>query len=587
MPRIPITDLGGSLNQGKAPSELLPGEFTVLKNFYQFGSKLRRRGGMRRVTDSAFTERITGLVSYRPEILPPGGVDMMVAGLTRWGRLKGNSIALIPNQTGFVIPTSTKRWSMFQYKNICYGIRSGIGLVRSDGTYVGPAGIAAPTAAPVIADGAAGDIPAASFKAVYTFYNANTGVESNPSPVSNTLVHAGSKKIDWTGIAVSTNAQVTSRRIYRSLPDASGEYFLVDEIANNSATTYTGDNTLAQDLDTAVSQTNGVPPSGLLFGVVHKERLFTTDGKDLLHSEDGMLESFDPDAVIPIFPDDMHDISALHSYGDRLIVAETDKVHYLVGSGPDTFSPGTLSDRHGCISHHSMKSAEGLLLWLGVDNVYRSDGNDVKGIASVKLRDIIEGMDAAAARDAFAAVYPTYGWYILVIPGYAQLIYNYRADVWAEVTTAEMMQMLGDFYDTDFVQALYTTDDSGYVYHFHDRSYGRDDSAAVLGAAITATFDTRAFGAEAATKHIVERVGLICPRYAESVTLGIVSEGAVLNSKVKSLDYEERWKLYGLSSRSQAKAMTQLRLTYTGATEIELEGYSVDISPLGRPVLVR
>ena len=38
--------------------------------------------------------------------------------------------------------------------------------------------------------------------------------------------------------------------------------------------------------------------------------------------------------------------------------------HYLVGTDPATFALLTLSDRHGCVSHHSMQSAEGYLFWL-------------------------------------------------------------------------------------------------------------------------------------------------------------------------------------------------------------------------------
>lgn len=586
MPRLPITDLGGSLNQGRAPSELAPNEYAALSNFYQFGSKLRRRGGMRRLTASPFSERITGMVSYKPVILPPGGIDMMVAGLTRWGVLVGNSISLVPNQTGFQIPTSTRRWTQFQYKNICYGIREGIGLVRSDGTYVGDAGILAPTVAAVIADGGVGVIPAASFKAVYTFYNSVTNMESNPSPVSNTLSLGANKKIDWSGIGVSTNPQVTSRRIYRTLPDQSGEYFLVDEIENNTATTFTGDNVLAQDLDEAVSQVNGLPPSGLLMGAVWKERLFASDGVDLFHSGDGLLEAFDPDAIIPVFPDDRHVIRAIHAYGDRLVIGKTNKVHYLVGSDPDTFALLTLSDKHGCVSHHTMQSAEGYLFWLGPDNVYRSDGNAVVGIASVKLRDIIEGMDAEAARDASSEIFPTLGWYVLTIPGYAQLIYNYRTDVWAEAPTAADIQTIASFFDTNYTQELYVADDTGHVFRFHDTSYGRDDDDTTVASVITATFDTRAFSAEASTKHIVRRASLLCAQYAEEITLAIVSEGVAIKSRTVSLDYEPRWKLYNLSTLHQAKSMSQLRATYTGETDIELEGLALDIEALGRPSMV-
>lgn len=600
MPRVPLTDLGGSLNQGRAPSELGANEYAAIENWYQFGSKLRRRGGMRRINTSVFTERITGLASYKPTILPPGGVDMIVAGPTRFGVLSGAALAAIPNATGFAINSSTRRWTLFQYKNIMYGIRDGAGLVRSDGTFVGSSGIAAPLTAPVIADGGVGLIPAASFKAVYTYYNSNTDLESNPSPVSNTLALGASRDIDWSGITVSANPQVTSRRIYRTLPDQSGEYFLVAEIANNTATTFASDNTLAQDLDGAVSQVNGTPPTGLLFGTVWKERLFVSDGKDLFHSEDGLIEAFDPQAIIPVFPDDDHVMRALHAYGDRLVIGKTNGIHYLVGSDPDTFALLTLSDRHGCVSHHSMQSAEGYLFWLGSDNVYRSDGNNVFGIGSVKLRDIINGMDATAARDAVATVFPELGWYLLSIPGYAQLIYNYRTDTWTEVPTAEDIQAVGDFFNTDFTQGIYVADDTGYVYHFHDTTYGYDDTHATVGGVISATFDTRAFsaaaandprtlasfGGSAATKHIIERASLLCDRYSEQITLSIVSEGAVIKARTVSLDYEPRWKLYSLSTRHQAKAMSQLRVLYTGATAIELEGYALDIEPIARPSMM-
>lgn len=583
MPRIPISDVGGSLNQGKAASELAPNEYAEIQNFYQFGAKLRRRGGMRRLTTTAFSQPITGLVSYRPEVVPVGGVDMIVAGPTRFGLFRGSSVSLIPNQTDFSIPTSQKRWTLFQYKNILYGIRTGVGLVRGDGTYVGPGGIDAPTVAPTIADGGVGVIPAATFKAVFTFYNANTDMESNPSPVSNTLVLGANRKIDWSVIGVSTDVQVTSRRLYRTLPDQSGEYFLVDEIENNTATTFAGDNTLAQDLDRAVSNVNGTPPVGLLFGTVWKERLFASDGVDLFHSEDGLIEAFDPDAIIPVYPDDGHEMRAVHAYGDRLVIGKTNGIHYLVGFDPGTFALLTLSDKHGCVSHHSMESAEGYLFWLGPDNVYRSDGNNVVGIASVKLRDIINEMDDDAARNAVAEVFPTLGWYVLTIPGYTQLIYNYRTDVWTTVPTGEDIQTIGSFYDENQKQELYVADDDGHVYRFHDTDYGYDDTALALGGVITAETLGRAWGAEASTKHIIEKVSLLCDQYSEMIDLAILSEGVVVKSRTVSLDYDDRWKLYNLSTRHQAKSLSQLRVTYTGATAIELEGFAVDIEAIGRP----
>jgi len=610
LPRIPITDLKGSLNQGRAPSDLGPSDFTRLRNWYQYGGKLYRRGGMRRLTTAPFSERLTGLLSFRagvmvyppspdsvptiptPLPIPAFNVDMIVAGPTRFGVFADGAITAIPNGLGFSIASSTKRWTLLQFKNMCYGIRALAGLVRTDGALVATAGIAAPTAAPVLADGGIGVIPAASFRGVYTYYNAVTNLESDPSPVSNILALGANKRITWTGITASSNPQVTGRRVYRSLPNQSGEYLFVGDIPNNSTTTL-DDNVLAQDLGPAVSFTNGMPPPDLLMGAVWRERLWASDGVTLFHSEDGLVEAFDPDAFIPIDPDNNQKMSAICAFGDRLIIGKTASIHYIVGTSPDTFSLHVLTDRHGCISHHTMQAAEGNLFWLDLDNVYRSDGNTVVGIGDERLRDIISAATnetgsagAAGPQDAVAAILPEFGWYVLAIPGHGQFIYNYRTNVWAEMPTAETIQTIADFYSEDFAHQLNVADDDGHLYRFHDISYGADDTPAALGGVITAEFDSRAFESTPATKHVVERVALLCPQYAETVTLAIVSEGVVVKSRTVSLDREPRWKLYNLSTRHQAKSQSQLRLTYTGVARVELEGFALDLEPINRPSMV-
>jgi hypothetical protein len=250
------------------------------------------------------------------------------------------SAVALPPQIDFSLGDSLKPWTAFEYKNIAYFVREASNaLIRSDGTYYGPSGIAAPSVAPTLADGASGDIPAADFIGVVTFYNSATNVESNPSPASAVLSHAGSKKIDWSGIPTSTNPQVTSRRLYRTLPDATGEYYFVAQIDNNVDTTFTGDNVLVQDLGEAVSFDNGLPPGDIQFGAVWKERGFFSDKVDLFYSEQGRMECFAEDAIISVFPDDGHEIRAVYAYGDRLIVGKTNKIHYIVGAGPDSVMP--------------------------------------------------------------------------------------------------------------------------------------------------------------------------------------------------------------------------------------------------------
>jgi len=511
-------------------------------------------------------------------------VQTLVGAETTIAELDGGVITALPAQSGFSVGSSTKPWVAFEYKNIAYWLREqSSDLIRSDGTYYGPSGIDEPSTAPTLAAGAAGDIPAADFIGVYTFYNPATGVESNPSPASAVYTHAGTLKINWSGIGVSTNAQVTARRLYRTLPDQTGEYYFVAQIDNNVDTTFTGDNVLVQDLGEAVSFSNGLPPSGLHFGVVWKERFFASDKIDVFYSELGRIECFDEDAIISVFPDDGHEIRALHAYGDRLVIGKTNKVHYLVGTDPDNFALLTLSDRHGCAAHHSMQSAEGLLFWLGLDNIYRSDGNSVVGLASVKLQTIIAALDPTTLEYATATVFPSRNWYVLNIPGVATVVYNYKTDAWAEFTHTASLQGVFDHFTDDFVQDMYAADDAGYVYRFADETYNYDDNGATTGLSIAATLISKPQEAgNPGAYAVMSRVYLAAQQYSESITLSWLHESTVLNSRTVSLDYDERWKTYALSTRQGAKADTRFKISYSGATAIEIEGWSVDADSVGR-----
>ena len=66
MPRFIYNDIGGGLNQGQPPQTLADREWVSHVNFYPRGTKLRRRGGLRRMVTSAHSERLTGVLAYRP-----------------------------------------------------------------------------------------------------------------------------------------------------------------------------------------------------------------------------------------------------------------------------------------------------------------------------------------------------------------------------------------------------------------------------------------------------------------------------------------------------------------------------------------
>lgn len=415
--KFDFLDVGGSLNDGQPGTAIAVNEWQQLWNFYQFGTKLVRRGGMERetgVNEAPATENLTGLHVLN---LVDGSRYMLAGGLTRLWRQEDDALVELPRLEGGFFNSTDLLWVTVQRNDIAYWMRrDNGGLRRSSFDYVQNAGILAPITAPTLTEDGAGDLTAGDYLGVVTFYNSVTGMESNPSPASAVLTLGASKKIDWSAIPTSSNPQVNARRLYRTVPNQTGRYFFVAQINDNSTTTYVGDNVVIQDLGVAASFRNGMPPGQLEAGDFWKERLFATDGIDAFYSEAGMPEAFDGSSVIPVFRNDGHRISAVHAFGDRLMLGKTNKVHYLLGTDPSDFSLHTLSDKHGCWSHHSMKSAEGNLFWYGGDNIYRSDGASVYSISTIKVKNILATIPAADRDKVVGAVWPLQSWYMLALP---------------------------------------------------------------------------------------------------------------------------------------------------------------------------
>src|SRR3972149_6521194 len=77
MPRFIYNDVGGGLNQGQPRQTIQDREWVECKNFFPFATKLRRRGGLRRLNDSVYSERLTGVLAFPP---PSVGVQTLVRG---------------------------------------------------------------------------------------------------------------------------------------------------------------------------------------------------------------------------------------------------------------------------------------------------------------------------------------------------------------------------------------------------------------------------------------------------------------------------------------------------------------------------
>lgn len=578
-------DLGGGLNEGQPWGLVDTNQATVLRNLYPFGRKLVRRGGVRKITTAAPWDQTIN--SMFPLKKSDDTWTMLVGGDTALGKLDGDTVSDL--NSSLVIADSDRAWCWFQYKNYAYAMRKGYGnIIRADELSWYTAGIDAPTVAPTIVEGAAGALSAANYYVVYTFYNSETGIESNPSPPSTVLALASLKKIEWSGVGVSSNPFVTARRLYRTLPGQVGEYFYVGTIEGNVNTTFT-DNVIIADMGRSVSFDNGIPPSLIEIGVMWKERLFCTDGTYLYYSEYTLPECFGDESSLSVYTDDGHQIRGLHAFGDRLIIGKTNKMHYLVGADRNSFNLLTLSDRHGCMSHNSMKSAEGYLFWYGTgNNFYRTDGNNVQEISAIKLRETLDAIPDSMADRVVAAVFPALSWYVASVPqdetgtNSKVLVYNYKTDAWTifdHPTVAP--SVLSDFFDENLQQILYATFSDGNIYQYNDPSYYSD-----FGNTYESEWVGRAddFGMPGYRKFFNE-IWLNCP----SVSGGHVGlecyydeDDTPSYSRVASIDVaNSAWKPYKFPTSGHPATQMRLGITYSGATAWSLDGIHmvVGLSP--------
>lgn len=570
------------MNEGADPTAIGDDEMQSLSNFYPYLNRLRSRKGLTKITSyAAWSDYINSMFAYKTST---GAWRLLLGGRTKIGYLDGNTISDVSNY-GNAYSGSTDPWSWDQYVDMAYNCRNADGTIyRCDGSAIGSAGISAPGTAATIAQGAAGSLGAGDYIGLYTFRNSVTGAESNPCPVSNTLTLGASKKIDWTGITISTNPQVNQRRLYRTLRSQDGEYYYVGDIDNNVGTTFT-DNVLQADMGSQASFDNGAPPVVCNIVVVWNERLWTTDGQNVYFSELGLPESFSEYSVIPVNPDDGHEIRMLLSFGSIILIGKTNSMYYVVGTDESDFDLKRLSDRHGCVSGMSAKTAEGFAWWFGGDNFYMTDGNRVEAIGDTNIRDTIDSIDPLYYDKVTGAVDETHSWYIAGVPANGAavinklLVYNYRSQKWTSFEyTNTAPQILADFYSTSYQPLIYTSLGTGHLYRWN---YGNDDD----GTAITASLLTKEYGFDRDDiLKLNKTIAIHTNEIAEAVTLKLYGDGGLKDTATIAnlAEYSSRWKRTALTNNDDLASYISLYLEYSGDQELEVKGIQFEIVDTGR-----
>lgn len=169
--------------------------------------------------------------------------------------------------------TAGQRVCAAEYENYIFFGNGGSNPYKYNGTTFTRHGIPAPTTAPVAATAATGTALSGVYSYKVTYVN-SAAVEGDVSPA--VTVSATAENIALTSIPVAPiSFGVNSRYIYRT--ETSGVvYYFLDEISDNTTTTYE-DGTPDDELSALTAPTdNGVPPNYCAI-VFHQARLFAID----------------------------------------------------------------------------------------------------------------------------------------------------------------------------------------------------------------------------------------------------------------------------------------------------------------------
>jgi hypothetical protein len=306
------------------------------------------------------------------------------------------------------------------------------------------AGLTAPSTAPSV--GAGSGTLIGDYYCAYSFAikdgKGNVIVESDLSPVSavQTLATQG---LAISALALSVDAQVTTRRIYRSASGSEeGQLYWTYDIDDNITQTYT-----STELDAALG-TEDVANVGLgpvpgtsdadrlkLF-TVWKDRIWgisDTNPDDLRFSGSRMPYAWDVDNYISIPPvgEDLVGVNGFLARRNELGVLKLGKLCKIIGSSPDDFEMVVVQEGVGSIAPDSCIVIRDVGYFLSHDGVYCWGPEGVYSISDAQVRPWFT-TTLFFNRPSFAQAFGRYNWrthsYELHLPSAGQT----NNDVWVQ-----------------------------------------------------------------------------------------------------------------------------------------------------------
>lgn len=240
----------------------------------------------------------------------------------------------------------------------------------------------APLTAPSVANGGAGSLTG-TYRYRVSFVITSGDVvyaESGLSPISEAIVMTADH-VDLSAIPLSTDTGVNGRRIYRTAADGE-DYFLVATIANNTATTYSDNNTdeeislLPAETDLGGDVPGSTDASWFEAVVSWKDRLWANanDFPDRVHySGNKRPYAWAEDAYLTAQPEgrDLEGVTGYAPRRDELGIGKRRQLWKVIGTSPETFQMIQVQEGVGIWAPESCVVIRDEAYFLAEDGVYK------------------------------------------------------------------------------------------------------------------------------------------------------------------------------------------------------------------------
>lgn len=253
-------------------------------------------------------------------------------------------------------------------------------------------------------------------------------------------VLATNQKVTISSIPVSSDSQVSQRKVYRTT--AGGTRFYLCAILNDNTTTSFIDNIPDSALGISMEEDHDVPPTGeLSLWWDDRSWILDVDENVLYYSQANAPEHFNlsgPGARYVSFRSGKADdgCTGLMDFKAFLYVFKRDSIFLLRKKLTDAYSRHIVINDVGCVAPHSIVAVQNAMFFLSERGWESFNGSELYDIKfSDRLKTTLKVTDYSNAKYISSAHHKEYNEVILNIPDrtgtntYATLVYNYKHGV--------------------------------------------------------------------------------------------------------------------------------------------------------------